>query len=130
MLREPRGLSVRASGRAVSARLSTRDGEAAMEPSMFSRRVASLAGITSLVLQLSGASMAAEPRAALPSAPATEHNLSRRIGFEANCGQVDAQVQFVARGAAYTTFLTSTEAVLTLGDRRGGHAVLRMERIG
>src|SRR5215467_5762755 len=96
-----------------------------MEPSVFFRRVASLGGIASLVLQLSGAAMAAGPLA-----PASEHNLSRRIGFEANCGQVDAQVQFVARGAAYTAFLTSTEAVLTLGDRRGGHAVLRMERIG
>jgi hypothetical protein len=101
-----------------------------MEPSVFSGRVASLAGIASLVLQLSGASMAAEPREALPLAPATERNLSSRIGFEANCGQVDAQVQFVARGAAYTAFLTPTEAVLALGDRRGEHAVLRMERIG
>ncbi len=36
----------------------------------------------------------------------------------------------MARGAAYTAFLTSTEAVLALGDRRGEHAVLRMERIG
>src|SRR5262245_3275345 len=122
-------LSVRTSGRAVSG-VSTRDGEAAMEASVFSRRVASLAGIASLVLHLTGASMAAESRAALPSAPATERNLSRRIGFEANCGQVDARVQFVARGPAYTAFLTPTEAVLALGDRRGGHAVLRVERIG
>src|SRR5262245_5002823 len=123
-------LSVRTCGRAVSG-VSRQEGEAAMEPSVFSRCVASLAVIASLVLHLSGASMAAEPRAAaLPSAPATERNLSRRIGFEANCGQVDAQVQFVARGPAYTAFLTSTEAVLTLGDRHGGHAVLRMERIG
>jgi Beta-propeller repeat len=101
-----------------------------METSVCSRYVASLAAIASLVLQLSGASMAAEPRAALPSAPASDRTLSRRLGFEANCGQVDERVQFVARGAAYTAFLTSTEAVLTLGDRRGGHAVLRMERIG
>ncbi len=98
-----------------------------METSVCSRYVASLAAIASLVLQLSGASMAAEPRAALPSAPAAA---GRRIGFEANCGQVDEHVQFVVRGAAYTAFLTSTEAVLALGDRRGGHAVLRMERIG
>ena len=101
-----------------------------MEPSVFSGRVASLAVIASLVLQLSGASMAAESRVALPSTPATDRTLSRRIGFEANCGQVDEHVQFVARGAAYTAFLTSTEAVLALGDRRGEHAVLRMERIG
>ena len=62
-----------------------------MAPSLFSRRVASLAVIASLVLQLSGASMAAEPRAALPSAPATDQNLSRRLGFEANRGQVDVR---------------------------------------
>src|SRR5262249_57401599 len=81
-------------------------------------------------LLLPGASMGAEWRAAVPSARATERNLSRRIGFEANCGQVDARVQFVARGPAYTAFLTPTEAVLALGDRRGGHAVLRVERVG
>ncbi|HKA29489.1 MAG TPA: SBBP repeat-containing protein, partial [Candidatus Binatia bacterium] len=89
---------------------------------------AGLAIIASLVLAV--ASIAAEPRATLPSAPATGRTLSRRIGFEANCGQVDERVQFVARGPAYTAFLTSTEAVLALGDRRGGHAILRMERIG
>ncbi len=101
-----------------------------MEPSVFSGRVASLAVIASLVLQVSGTSLAAESRVALPSTPAADHTLSRRIGFEANCGQVDENVQFVVRGAAYTAFLTSTEAVLALGDRRGGHAVLRIERIG
>jgi hypothetical protein len=101
-----------------------------MNPSVFSRRVASLAVITSLVLELAGVSMAAEPRATLPAAPAADFSVSRRLGFEANRGQVDAQVQFVARGAAYTAFLKSTEAVLALADRRGGHAVLRMERIG
>src|SRR4029077_11422843 len=101
-----------------------------MDPSVFSGRVASLAVIASLVFQVSGTSMAAESRVALPSTPAADRTLSRRIGFEANCGQVDEHVQFVARGAAYTAFLTSTEAVLALGDRRGGHAVLRMERIG
>src|SRR5262249_41862890 len=89
---------------------------------------AGLAIIASLVLAV--ARIAAEPRATLPWAPATGRTLSRRIGFEANCGQVDERVQFVARGPAYTAFLTSTEAVLALGDRRGGHAILRMERIG
>ena len=38
-----------------------------------------------------------------------------RLAFEANRGQTDAQVQFVARGAGYTAFLTSAEAVLRLG---------------
>jgi len=36
------------------------------------------------------------------------------LAFEANHGQTDAHVQFVSRGAGYTLFLTSTEAVLTL----------------
>src|SRR5262245_56036041 len=101
-----------------------------MEPSVFSRCVASLAVIASLVLELSGASMAAESRAALPSTPATDRTLSRRLAFEANCGQADAQVQFVARAAAYTAFLTSTEAVLAFGDRRSGRSVLRVKPIG
>jgi hypothetical protein len=41
--------------------------------------------------------------------------------FEANRGQADAQVQFVARGAGYTAFLTSTEAVLRLGVNASVH---------
>jgi hypothetical protein len=34
--------------------------------------------------------------------------------FEANQGQIDAQVQYLARGPGYTVFLTPTEAVLAL----------------
>ena len=37
------------------------------------------------------------------------------LGFEANEGQSDSQVKFLSRGAGYSLFLTSTEAVLTLG---------------
>jgi hypothetical protein len=37
------------------------------------------------------------------------------LGFEANQGQIDAQVKFLSRGNSYTLFLTSTEAVLLLG---------------
>jgi hypothetical protein len=40
---------------------------------------------------------------------------SRPLVFEAIRGQADAEVQFVARGAGYTAFLTSTETVLRLG---------------
>ena len=36
------------------------------------------------------------------------------LPFEANRGQVDAQVEFLSRGHGYTLFLTSTEAVLSL----------------
>jgi hypothetical protein len=36
------------------------------------------------------------------------------LSFEANQGQTDAQVRFLARGPGYTVYLTSTEAVLAL----------------
>jgi uncharacterized repeat protein (TIGR01451 family) len=48
------------------------------------------------------------------------------LAFEANRGQTDADVQFVARGAGYTLFLTSTEAVLAL--RKAPHE-LRMKLV-
>jgi hypothetical protein len=38
------------------------------------------------------------------------------LSFEANRGQVDSSVQFVSRGQGYTLFLTSREAVLSLGQ--------------
>jgi hypothetical protein len=40
------------------------------------------------------------------------------LAFEANEGQMDASVRFVARGPGYNLFLTDSEAVLAL--RRGG----------
>lgn len=43
------------------------------------------------------------------------------LAFEANQGQTDLQVNYLSRGAGYTLFLTSNEAVLALheGSRRG-----------
>ncbi|MEO7660050.1 MAG: hypothetical protein ABIV48_10590, partial [Pyrinomonadaceae bacterium] len=51
--------------------------------------------------------------------PATEKRISEAYGklpltFEANQGQTDSEVKFVARGSGYNLFLTSTEAVLAL----------------
>jgi len=40
-----------------------------------------------------------------------------QLTFEANQGQTDPQVQFVARGAGYTLFLTPTEAVMSVNSR-------------
>jgi len=34
------------------------------------------------------------------------------LRFEANAGQTDARVRFLARGAGYTVFFTGTEAVV------------------
>lgn len=51
------------------------------------------------------------------------------LTFEANTGQTDPQVAFLARGAGYALFLTPREAVLSLrgGQERAGAAVLRMK---
>src|SRR6266852_1995864 len=40
------------------------------------------------------------------------------LSFEANQGQTNSQVQFLARGGGYTLFLTSTEAVLSFHGRK------------
>ena len=47
------------------------------------------------------------------------------LSFEANLGQTDARVRFLARGGGYTIFLTADEAVLAL---RKSHP--RMSRFG
>jgi hypothetical protein len=38
------------------------------------------------------------------------------LSFEANQGQTDSRVRFLARGGGYTIFLTDDEAVLTLRE--------------
>src|SRR5207249_2998421 len=93
----------------------------------------------------------AAPRAATPVRVVdTYGNLP--LHFEANHGQTDSQVTFLARGRGYTLFLTPTEAVLALRqphaaktspktsrmarvadpeDRQGmGQAVLRLRLLG
>jgi uncharacterized repeat protein (TIGR01451 family) len=63
------------------------------------------------------------------------------LGFEANQGQTDDQVKFLARGGGYTLFLTQEEAVLKLQssakhsavstqDSEGTTSVVRMKLIG
>jgi uncharacterized repeat protein (TIGR01451 family) len=60
------------------------------------------------------------------------------LHFEANQGQADEQVKFLARGSGYGLFLTSTESVLVLrkpDGARGGEAsrppgVLRLKLLG
>lgn len=58
---------------------------------------AGLVVIASLVLGLGSGSMA-EPWATSPAATAAGRTVSGRLSFEANRGQVDAEVRFVARG--------------------------------
>ena len=62
----------------------------------------------------------------MPSTPLPpDRRASHPLVFEANRGQADAQVQFVARGAGYTAFLTSSETVLRLG----AHATVRVKPV-
>src|SRR2546430_16485591 len=50
--------------------------------------------------------------------------------FEANKGQTDEQVRFLARGTRSTLFLTPSEAVLAFTHRGVSRTVLRMTFIG
>ena len=59
------------------------------------------------------------------------------IGFEANQGQTDERVEFMARGPGYTLFLTRDAATLLLkdaatatGENRGEDAALTMRFVG
>src|SRR5262245_29600613 len=60
------------------------------------------------------------------------------LSFESNQGQSDARVKFLARGPAYTLFLTSSETVLALeepappepGAPQPNRAVVRLRLTG
>src|SRR6266851_1832111 len=63
----------------------------------------------------------ASEAAGSPATPRLQNFARIPLSFEANEGQTDPQVQYLARGPGYTLFLTSTEAVLALNP--GGPAV-------
>ena len=50
------------------------------------------------------------------------------LSFEANQGQTDSRVRFLARGGGYTIFLTNDEAVLTL--RKSSPGMSRLGKFG
>ena len=54
------------------------------------------------------------------------------LSFEANSGQTDPRVKFLARGSGYTVFLTDRDATLRLNatDHRGEHAKSAVVKIG
>ena len=52
------------------------------------------------------------------------------LSFEANQGQTDKRVRFLARSRGYSLFLTGSEAVLMLQKRQGGGAALRTRPLG
>src|SRR5882672_6512136 len=76
---------------------------------------------------------------ALPAAAATDPRVSENYGklplhFEANRGQTDKNVRFLSRGAGYSLYLTSGEAVLVLtkpdAKAQGKSVALRMSLVG
>src|SRR5678816_3161978 len=76
------------------------------------------------VAQVSGVHAATQVGAALRGRPALVHTEvapargASSLQFEANRGQSDAAVQFLAHGNGFTLFLTATEAVLSLAAPR------------
>ena len=93
-----------------------------MEPVGWMKRtwvVALTLGVTAASCTLQGQGQAPRPLPATEPDVATKTTLQAAYGqlplsFEANQGQSDAQVQFLARGRGYSLFLTATEAVLAL----------------
>jgi hypothetical protein len=65
-------------------------------------------------------STASSPRTALTTEQAREAYGQIALSFEANRGQTDASVNFLARGAGYTLFLRPTEAVFRLRNSEFG----------
>src|SRR4029453_8612077 len=96
----------------------------------FPVRIWILARATTLVLLLlsvAGAPARSDEATAI-DIPAAVRN--RPLAFEANRGQTDPQVRFLARGAAYTVFLTPTEAGLDLGSHGSERTVVRLKPVG
>ena len=74
----------------------------------------------------------AVPSIRIVPAPAVSPRPGERplpLAFEENRGQTDARVDFVARAARSSVYLTSSEAVVALGAERS-RAVLRMKLVG
>src|SRR5262249_11718357 len=87
-------------------------------------RLAVLAGLA-VAGELASVAGAAVSPLAIPVEPPSP----RPLALEVNRGQADEQVKFLARAPGYTAFLTSTEAVLTLGAGRPERAVVRLRPV-
>ena len=55
--------------------------------------------------------------------------LSTELTFEANAGQLDAAVDFLARGSGYAVFLSETDAIIRLSEGDQTFA-LRLDIVG
>ena len=89
-----------------------------------------LVGATMVATTQACTAVAAERRAgtAAPTKPAADYG-RLPLAFEANQGQSDGQVKFLARGDGYSLFLTATEAVLSLRAPAPSSTVVRMRLV-
>jgi len=81
-------------------------------------------GVTATTCTLQDRGQGPRPLPAVEPAVAAKATVQAAYGnlplsFEANQGQSDVQVQFLAHGHGYSLFLTSTEAVLALRQPSG-----------
>src|SRR5688572_14116982 len=81
-----------------------------------------------LVVPWAALPSAARERAADPAALRDAYG-KLPLSFEANRGQTDARVDFVARTNSYTLFLTAGDAVL-VGDNQSDSEALRLQLHG
>lgn len=103
---------------------------------MFSRLRMRKAGGIVVYCQLGLSGLAANVTPELQ--PATNYSEKLPLSFEANYGQTDARVKYLARGPGYTLFLTEDSAVLSLQSGKGPtkqqvsaeSAVLKMKLMG
>ena len=82
------------------------------------------AGLSALTLLL-GVTGIAATRASL-----AKNYVNLPLAFEANRGQSDGKVKFLARGRGYTLFLTRDAAVLKLSNAGQDPAILQMKLAG
>src|SRR5215813_8014392 len=103
------------------------------------RRCASVQGVLwacALLLPIATISAATEPTppfvpTATPTVrPRTDVYARLPLAFEANRGQADDTVRFIARAPGHSIFLMSTEAMMTFSHGRRTSATVRMRLIG
>src|SRR6266576_1489993 len=93
-------------------------------PMEWTRRLAAAIGSALLITGLTFAQStpsAVQPLRKIPSGSAPHVREKLPMSFEPNQGQIDSEVQFLARGRGYALFLTSTQAVLSLRHSQPGN---------
>jgi hypothetical protein len=92
---------------------------------LINRRIRKFVGLSLLALGLGALSLLFLPNRALTKSepsPVTKAHIAEAYGqlplmFQANAGQTDEQVKFMAQGPGYSLFLTPTESVFVMSRR-------------